>query len=108
MKRYRVVIEEQARADWRKYVTHIRDKYGRDPALNTHDDFIATLEEISRSGGNLALYYEEPLAAAMGYHRINFIKGHKYYMLYRISGNEAIVDFVAHFRRSVIKVMTRE
>ena len=105
MNSYQVVIEDSARDCGRRYVTYILNKYGIDEARNTHSDFIATLKELSRSAGSLKLYYEEPLAAAMGYHRINFVNGHQYYMMYRIEGNEAIVDFVAHFRRSVRKVI---
>lgn len=104
---YSVVIGERARADWQKYITHILQEYGKQPAVNTHNDFIATIQELSRTAGSLQLYYEEPLAAAMGYHRINFVGGHHYYMLYRIVGHEAIIDFVAHYRRSVKRMIIK-
>ena len=104
---YNVVIGERARADWQGYIIHILQKFGRQPATNTHNDFIATIQELSRTAGSLQLYYDEPLAAAMGYHRINFVVGHHYYMLYRIVGHEAIIDFVSHYRRSVKRMIIK-
>jgi hypothetical protein len=51
------------------------------------------------------LYYEEPIAAAMGYRRINFVEGHHFFMLYRVVGDEAVIEYVANFRRSVRKMI---
>jgi len=58
-----------------------------------------------RTAGSRPLYYEELIANAMGYRRINFVEGHHYFMLYRMVGDEAVIEYVAHFRRSVRKMM---
>lgn len=106
MKTWPVVIEATAQQDWRGYIAHIAAHYGLQPARNTHDDFVATIRELELCAGSLALYYEVPLLAAMGYRRINFVNGHRYYLLYRIVGDEAVVEFAAHFRRSAQRVVT--
>ena len=105
MKTYRVVIVAPAQKQWRNYYDHILNYCGQQPANNTHADFRATIVNLMRTAGSRPLFYNEPLAAAMGYHRVNFVEGHHYFMLYRVVGDEAIIEYVAHFRRSVRKVM---
>ena len=58
-----------------------------------------------RTAGSRPLYYEQPIAAAMGYRRISFVEGHHYFMLYRVVEEEAVIEYIAHFRRSVQKMM---
>ena len=106
MKTYRVVIVGPAQKQWRNYYDRILEYCGRQPADNTQADFRATVVDLMRTAGSRPLYYEEPLAAAMGYRRINFVEGHHYFMLYRMVGDEAVIEYVAHFRRSVKKMMT--
>ena len=107
MKTYRVVIVGQAQKQWHNYYGRILEYCGRQPADNTQADFRATIVDLKRTAGSRPLYYEEPLAAAMGYRRINFVEGHHYFMLYRMVGDEAVIEYVAHFRRSVKKMMTK-
>ena len=105
MKTYRVVIVDPAHRQWRHYYDRILNYCGQQPADNTQADFRATVVDLMRTAGSRPLYYDEPLAAAMGYHRVNFVEGHHYFMLYRMVGDEAIIEYVAHFRRSVRKMM---
>lgn len=105
MKTYRVVIVGPAQKQWRDYYDRIRDFCGQQPADNTQADFRATIVDLTRTAGSRQLYHEEPLAAAMGYRRIHFVEGHHYFMLYRLVGDEAVIEYVAHFRRSVKKMM---
>lgn len=105
MKTYHVVIVGPAQKQWRDYYDRILNYCGQQPADNTQADFRATIVDLMRTAGSRQLYHEEPLAAAMGYRRINFVEGHHYFMLYRIVGDEAIVEYIAHFRRSVKKMM---
>ena len=106
MRTFRVVIVGPAQQQWRRYYDRIYEYCGQQHAENTQADFRATIVDLMRTAGSRQMYYDEPLAAAMGYHRINFVEGHHYFMLYRIIGNEAVIEYVAHFRRSVKKVLT--
>lgn len=106
MRTYNVVIVASAQAMWRKYYNDIAEHCGIDPAKNTQADFKATVLDLMRTAGSRPLYYEEPIAAAMGYHRVNFVGGHKYFMLYRVVGNEAVIEYIAHHKRSVLRMLT--
>lgn len=108
MRTYRVVIVAPAQRQWRAYYDRIDEYCGRQPADHVQADFKATVLDLMRTAGSRPLYYEEPLATAMGYRRINFVEGHSYFMLYRIVGNEAVIEYVAHFRRSVKKVLAEQ
>ena len=105
MKNYHVVIVNPAQKQWRHYYDRIRDYCGQQSSDNTQADFRATIVDLMRTAGSRSLYYEEPLAAAMGYRRINFVEGHHFFMLYRVVGDEAVIEYVANFRRSVRKMI---
>ena len=106
MKCWRVVIVGKAQRQWRSYYDWICVNYGRQPADNVQADFRATILDLIKTAGSRPLYNGEPIAAAMGYRRMNFVEGHHYFMLYRLVGDEAVVEYVAHFRRSVKRVLT--
>lgn len=108
MKLYRVEIVENAQLQWERYYDDIFITCGPQQARNTQADMKATILDLTRTAGSRPLYHEVPMAAGLGYHRINFIQGHRYYMLYRLEGDVAIIDYIANFRRSVIKMMTEE
>lgn len=105
MKTYRVVIVGPAQKQWRNYYDRILNACGQQPADNTQADLRATIVDLMRTAGSRPLYYEEPIAAAMGYRRVNFVEGHHYFMLYRVVGDEAVIEYVANFRRSVRKMI---
>ena len=105
MKTYRVVIVGPAQKQWRNYYDCILNSCGQQPADNTQADLRATIVDLMRTAGSRPLYYEEPIAAAMGYRRINFVEGHHFFTLYRVVGDEAVIEYVANFRRSVRKMI---
>ena len=105
MKTYRVVIVGPAQKQWRNYYDRILNSCGQQPADNTQADLRATIVDLMRTAGSRPLYYEEPIAAAMGYRRINFVEGHHFFTLYRVVGDEAVIEYVANFRRSVRKMI---
>ncbi len=105
MKTYRVVIVGPAQKQWRNYYDCILNACGQQPADNTQADLRATIVDLMRTAGSRPLYYEEPIAAAMGYRRINFVEGHHFFTLYRVVGDEAVIEYVANFRRSVRKMI---
>ena len=105
MKTYRVVIVGPAQKQWRNYYDCILNSCGQQPADNTQADLRATIVDLMRTAGSRPLYYEEPIAAAIGYRRINFVEGHHFFTLYRVVGDEAVIEYVANFRRSVRKMI---
>ena len=104
MNTYRVVIVAPAQKQWRNYYDRILNSCGQQPADNTQADLRATIVDLMRTAGSRPLYYEEPIAAAMGYRRVNFVEG-QHFMLYRVVGDEAVIEYVANFRRSVRKMI---
>lgn len=58
------------------------------------EDYEETLDELERVAGSLKLV-ENPRLAKLGYRRINF-KRHRYYFLYRLEGDIAIIDAMYH------------
>ena len=107
MKTYRVVIVGPAQKQWRNYYDRILNSCGQQPADNTQADLRATIVDLMRTAGSRPLYYEEPIAAAMGYRCINFVEGHHFFTLYRVVGDEAVIEYVANFRRSVRKMIQK-
>ena len=105
MKTYHVVIVGPAQKQWRNYYDCILNSCGQQPTDNTQADLRATIVDLMSTAGSRPLYYEEPIAAAMGYRRINFVEGHHFFMLYRVVGDEAVIEYVANFRRSVRKMI---
>ena len=63
-------------------------------ATNVLDDFEETKQSLSNIAGSLQLC-ENPQLNALGYRKIHF-QTHRYFMLYRIEGNLAIVDNIFH------------
>ena len=108
MKTYHVEIVEPAQRQWEGYYDDIYYNCGPQQARNTQNDLTETIIDLTRTAGKRALYHEVPIAAAMGYHRANFVKGHRYFLLYRMEGDEAVVDYIAPFRRSILKMMVEE
>jgi plasmid stabilization system protein ParE len=92
---YRVIITNDAEADLDRFISYLLFvKRSQQAASNVLDDFEQTKNELSRVAGSLK-YCENPKLKKFGYKRINFFH-HKYFMLYRIEGDTAIVDNIFH------------
>ncbi len=92
---YRVVITDEAEADLEAYIQYLLfEKKSEQAAKNVLDDFEATKVNLSSAADSLKLC-DNPRLKELGYRRINFMS-HRYFMLYRIEGNTAIVDNIFH------------
>lgn len=58
------------------------------------NDFEATKISLAAVAGSIKLC-DNPRLKALGYRRINFLS-HRYFMLFRIEGNQVIVDNIFH------------
>lgn len=92
---YKVVITSDAEDDLDEFIRYLLyEKQSEQAASNVLDDFEATKAILSRVAGSLKLC-DNPNLKEYGYRRINFL-AHKYFMLYRIENNLAIVDNIFH------------
>ena len=92
---YKVVITEDAEADLDSFIRYLLfEKMNRQAAAAVLDDFEATKESLKRVAGALKLC-DNPRLSALGYRRINFLS-HRYFMLYRIEDDTAVVDNIFH------------
>lgn len=92
---YKVVVTQDAEADLDKFLRYlIYEKENRQAAKNVLDDFEMTKNRLTKVAGSLK-DCDNPGLRILGYKRINFIK-HRYFMLYRIIDNEAIIDAIFH------------
>ena len=92
---YKVVITEDAEADLDAFIRYLLfEKKNRQAATAVLDDFEATKESLKRVAGSLKLC-DNPKLNVLGYRRINFLS-HRYFMLYRIEGDTAVVDNIFH------------
>lgn len=92
---YKVVIASDAEDDLDGFVRYLLfEKQSTQAASNLLDDFEATKQSLSRVAGSLKLC-DNPKLKEFGYRRINFLS-HRYFMLYRIEGDVAIVDNIFH------------
>lgn len=92
---YKVVITEDAQADLDRFIHYLLfEKNSEQAALNILEDFKATVDTLSLVAGSLN-YCDNWKLKKDGYRRINFMS-HKYFMLYRIEGEKAIVDNIFH------------
>ena len=92
---YTVTITSDAEADLDGFIKYLLyEKQNKQAAENVLNDFEATKQSLSRVAGSIKLC-DNPKLRAYGYRRINFLS-HRYFMLYRIDGNTAIVDNIFH------------
>ena len=93
--RYEVIATDDAEADLDEFVFYLLcEKCNRQAAENLIEDYLETIEDLSLSAGSLKLDDDEK-CAALGYHRIHF-KKHRYFMLFRLEGDTAIIDRIFH------------
>ena len=92
---YKVVITEDAEADLDAFIGYLlSEKKNRQAATAVLDDFELTKESLKRVAVSLKLC-DNPKLNVLGYRRINFLS-HRYFMLYRIEGDTAVVDNIFH------------
>ena len=92
---YKVVITSDAEEDLDEFIRYLLfDKKSEQAASNLLNDFEVTKQNLSRVAGSLKLC-DNPRLKELGYRRINFLS-HRYFMLYRLEENIAIVDKIFH------------
>ena len=92
---YKVVITSDAEEDLDKFISYLLfEKRNPQAAANVLNDFEETKLSLSRSAGSLKLC-DNPRLQALGYRKIHFLS-HRYFVLYRLNGNTAIVDNIFH------------
>ena len=92
---YKVLLTEDAEHDLDQFIRYLLFvKKNEQAAKNLLDDFEKTMQNLSRVAGSLK-NCDNPHLKAKGYRRINFVS-HRYFMLYRLQENVAIVDNIFH------------
>lgn len=92
---YDVQLTEDAEQDLDRYVKYLLFvKKNEQAASNLLDDFEATKNSLKQVADNLN-YCENPRLRERGYRRINFLS-HRYFMLYRVDRDIAVVDNIFH------------
>jgi len=92
---YKVVMTTDAEEDLDRFIRYLLfEKQNSRAASNVLNDFEATKQALSGVAGSLKLC-DNPRLKAFGYRKIHFLS-HRYFMLYRIEGNLAVVDNIFH------------
>ncbi len=92
---YKVVMTEDAETDLDNFVRYLLFiKKSEQAARNLLDDFEVTKKSLANVAGSL-MDCTNPKLKEQGYKRINFMS-HRYFMLYRIEDDKAIVDNIFH------------
>ncbi|MDE6055480.1 MAG: type II toxin-antitoxin system RelE/ParE family toxin [Lachnospiraceae bacterium] len=92
---YEVLVSEDAERDLDHFVRYLLfEKENEQAARNLLDDFEMTKRSLSYVAGSLK-DCANPRLKEQGYKRINFM-AHRYFMLYRIEGDKAIIDNIFH------------
>lgn len=92
---YNVQLTSEAENDLDNFVYYLWFNL-ENPQAAKHliDDFEKTKEKLSTVAASIN-FCENPKLAALGYRKFNFLKM-KYFMLYRIEGNNVVVDNIFH------------
>ena len=84
MKKYKVIVTPDAKADLKAYLSYLRNEKRNPQAVkNVLEDFRATRDSLSNVAGSL----EDPKSEKLkrrGLKRMNFVKGHRYFVLFKI------------------------
>ena len=87
---YKVLISSDAEEDLDRFIRYLLfEKKNRQAAANVLNDFEETKHILSNAAGSLKLC-DNPRLNALGYRKIHFLS-HRYFMLYRVEGNPAIM-----------------
>lgn len=92
---YEVLVSEDAERDLDHFIRYLLfEKENEQAARKLLDDFEMTKQSLSHVAGSLK-NCTNPRLKAQGYKRINFM-AHRYFMLYRIEGDKAVIDAIFH------------
>ena len=92
---YIVVMTTDAEEDLDRFIRYLLfGKQNSQAASNVLNDFEAMKQTLSSVAGSLKLC-DNPRLHALGYRKIHFLS-HRYFMLYRVEGNIAVVDSIFH------------
>ncbi|WP_330373093.1 type II toxin-antitoxin system RelE/ParE family toxin [Oribacterium sp. FC2011] len=88
-------MTESAEADLDGFIWYLLNKKKSvQAASNLIDDFEATKDSLSLVAGSLK-FCDNPRLKKLGYRRLNFLS-HRYFLLYRLDGEKAIIDNIFH------------
>lgn len=92
---YKVVITSNAEEDLDSFIDYLVNEKGSiQAAKNVIEDFADTVHCLATVANNLKLC-DDPRLKKLGYRRMNFLR-HRYFMMYRIVEDKAIVDNIFH------------
>ena len=92
---YKVVMTSDAEEDLDRHIKYILlQKKNQQAASNVINDFELTKQILSKVAGSLKLCVN-PKLKKMGYRKIRF-QTHRYFMLYRVVDDMAIIDKIFH------------
>ncbi len=92
---YKVVMTLDAEEDLDRFIRYLLfAKQNPQAATNVLNDFEETKQSLASIAGSLQPC-DHPHLHALGYRKIHFQR-HRYFMLYRIEDNLAIVDNIFH------------
>ncbi len=92
---YEVIITTDAEESLDRFIRYLLyEKQNSQAASSVLNDFEATVRTLSKVAESLKLC-DNPRLNALGYRKIHFLS-HRYFLLYRVEGNLAIVDNVFH------------
>ena len=95
LKTWKVLATDAVEENLSEFVQYLLfEKMSEQAANALIEDYDETLDELEKVAGSLKLVDNQRLAK-LGYRRINFIR-HRYYFLYRVEGDTAIVDAMYH------------
>ncbi len=92
---YKVIVTCDAENDLDRYVRYLLfEKRSEQAAGNLLDDFEETVRILSGVAGSLKPC-DNPRLKEQGYKRISYQR-HRYFMLFRVEGKNAVVDALFH------------
>lgn len=104
---YKVIIMPPAKRRLDMYVSYTVEKLkNRQAARAILEDAKATKKRLSVIADSLKIC-DNPILAKYGYRKIKFEK-HKFLMIYRIHGDQVIVDGMFHELQDYDGILTRE
>lgn len=92
---YKILLTEEAEKDFEHFLDYlIYEKRNPQTAEHLIEDFDETEKVLSDIAGSLKLC-ENPRLRRYGYRKMHFLSM-RYFMLYRIDGNNVIIDNMFH------------
>ena len=92
---YDVFVTPDAKEDLEGFIYYLLvEKKSRQAAKNVLDNFEATKRSLATVACSIKLC-DNPRLKDLGYRRINYLS-HRYFMLFRIEGNQVIIDSIFH------------